>query len=123
MLHNLYGLSLAGFESATKRGRPNYLSQLGSAGSDHIYLHVVLDEELGRAQDVHKVRPDQLEGGFALERRVRIVEAHVQRVSLWRVGVILLPGRRGMATAGGGRCGCDRSESTLVEPSTGQELA
>lgn len=86
-------------------------------------LHVVLNEELGRAEDVHEVRPDQLEGGFALERRVRIVEAHVQRVPLGRVGVILvvlLLGSRGMAR---GCCGRYGAESTLVQPSTGQQLA
>lgn len=58
--------------------------------SENVYLHVVFDEELGRAQQVHEIGPDQLEGGFALEGRVRIIEPDVQRIPLRRAGRVLL---------------------------------
>lgn len=54
------------------------------------YLHIVFHQKLGRAQHVYEVRPYQLEGGFALEGRMRIVEADVQRIALRGGGIVVL---------------------------------
>lgn len=98
--------------------------QIGKTES--IYLHVVFDEKLGRAQHVHEIGPDQLEGGFALERSIRIIEADVQRVPLRRAGIVLLLLLLlllgDMDTTWTGSCR-HRSKPSLVKLPSGQDLA